>query len=62
MDRRGSMVLAVQRHPGSASYAHTLRERGKPGGIIACALAHRATKIAYAMVRDQVRFDATRWS
>jgi len=32
--------------------ARTLRERGKPGGIIACALTHRAGKIAFAMVRD----------
>jgi len=29
--------------------ARTLRERGKPGGIVACALTHRAGKIAFAM-------------
>lgn len=63
--RRALIELGIglwQRDPSAASYAHALRERGKPGGIIACALAHRATKIAYAMVRDQVPFDATRWS
>ena len=37
-------------------------ERGKPGGIIACALAHRASKIAFAMVRDQAPYDPARWS
>jgi transposase len=63
--RRALIELGIglwQRDPGSTSYAHTLRERGKPGGIISCALAHRASKIAYAMVRDQVPFDPTRWS
>ena len=38
------------------------RERGKPGGIIACALARRAGKIAFAMVRDQAPYDPARWS
>lgn len=33
---------------------------GKPGGIMACALAHRANKIAYAMVRDQHPYDPGR--
>jgi transposase len=46
----------------SRAYAHQLRERGKPGGIIACALAKRASKIAYAMVRDQAPYDPTHWS
>jgi transposase len=44
------------------TYAQQLRERGKPGGIIACALAHRANKIAYAVVRDQQLYDPTRWA
>lgn len=43
-------------------YATGLRERGKPGGVIACALAHRANKIAYAMVRDQKPYVARRVS
>jgi hypothetical protein len=29
-----------------------LRARGKTGGVVACAMAHRANKIAYAF-RDQ---------
>jgi transposase len=43
-------------------YAGRLRERGKPGGVIACALAHRANKIAYAMIRDQKPYDPHRWA
>jgi transposase len=43
------------------SYAAGLKSRGKPGGIIACALAHRATRIAYALVRDHASYDPSRW-
>jgi transposase len=45
----------------SKTYAAGLRARGKHGGIIACALAHRANRIAYALVRDQVDYDPARW-
>jgi transposase len=45
----------------SRAYAATLKARGKKGGVIACALAHRATRIAYAMVRDQADYDPARW-
>jgi transposase len=58
--RRAVLDLGIGlRHQDSAarSYAQTLRERGKPGGIIACALARRAGKIAYAMVREQKPYD-----
>jgi transposase len=47
--------------PPARSYAHTLRDRGKPGGIITCALAKRAGRIAFAMVRDQAPYDPARW-
>jgi transposase len=49
-------------HQDSAArgYASQLPERGQPGRVIACALAHRANKIAYAMVRDQKPYDPTR--
>ncbi len=43
-------------------YAQQLRARGKDGGVIACAMAHRANKIAFALVRDQVGYDPTRWA
>ena len=39
-----------------------LRARGKPAGVIACALANRANRIAFAMVRDQAAYDPDRWS
>lgn len=48
--------------PASKTYAAGLRARGKRGGVIACALAHRANRIAYALVRDQTRYDPTRWT
>jgi transposase len=51
-----------QKDPAARAYAQALRERGKPGGIIACALAHRACKIAFAMVCDQAPYDPARWS
>jgi transposase len=47
--------------PASKSYADRLRARGKHGGIISCALAHRANRIAYALVRDQTSYNPTRW-
>lgn len=47
--------------PPSAAYAQSLRARGKRGGIIACALANRANRIAYALVRDQGVYDPARW-
>ena len=48
--------------PAARSYATGLKARGKRGGIIACALAHRANKIAYALVRDHADYDPERWS
>ncbi len=63
--RRALIELGIglwQRDPASRAYAQGLRERGKPGGVIACALAHRANKIAFAMVGHQSPFDPTRWS
>src|SRR4051794_7951148 len=47
--------------PAGRAYAARLKARGKRGGIIACALAHRANKIAYAMIRDQADYDPARW-
>jgi len=48
--------------PTAKTYAHGLKERGKHGGIIACALAHRANRIAYALVRDHATYEPTRWA
>ncbi len=48
--------------PASKAYARQLQARGKPGGIIACALANRANRIAFALVRDQVDYDPAKWT
>lgn len=50
-----------QGHPDFARYAEELTARGKASGIIACALGHRANRVAFALVRDQVAFDPERW-
>jgi hypothetical protein len=41
--------------PAARRYGQQLRARGKNGGVIGCAMANRANKIAYAMVRDQTQ-------
>ena len=48
--------------PAAKNYAAGLKARGKNGGVIACALANRANRIAYAMVRDQHPYDPTLWA
>lgn len=63
--RRAILDLGVglwHQDPPARSYAAGLRERGKPGAIIACALARRANKIAFAMVRDQTPYDPACWA
>lgn len=46
----------------AAARAAEMRQRGKPGGIITNAIARRANRIAFVMVRDQVPYDPTRWT
>ena len=70
--REGSVLLRValvdlgtglwHSEPISRAYGTDLRARGKPGGIIITALAHRANKIAYAMVRHQQPWEPSRWA
>jgi len=48
--------------PAARRYGQQLRARGKKGGVIGCAMAHRANKIAYALVRDQSSYDPGRWA
>lgn len=48
--------------PAARNYAHGLKDRGKHGGVVACALAHRANRIAYALVRDDATYEPTRWA
>jgi transposase len=47
--------------PAAKAYGAALRARGKKGGVIACAMANRANRIAFALVRDQATYDANRW-
>lgn len=70
--REGSVLLRValvdlgtglwHSEPISRTYGSELRARGKPGGIIITAMAHRANKIAFAMVRDQRPWEPSRWA
>lgn len=48
--------------PTAKQRAAELKVRGKDGGVIACAMAHRANRIAFAMVRDQAVYDPNRWT
>jgi transposase len=48
--------------PAAKNHAARLRARGKKGGVIACAMAHRANRIAFALVRDQSPYDPNRWT
>jgi transposase len=50
-----------QGHPDFARYAKELESRGKRAGVVACALGHRANRVAFAMMRDRVAFDPDRW-
>jgi transposase len=48
--------------PAAKVYGSQLRARGKKGLVIACAMAHRANKIAFALVRDQSAYDQNKWT
>jgi transposase len=48
--------------PAARRYGQQLRARGKKGGVIGCAMANRANKIAYALVRDQSGYEPGRWA
>jgi len=48
--------------PGAKAHAAGLRTRGKKGSVITCAMAHRANRIAFALVRDQAAYDPARWT
>ena len=48
--------------PAAKVYGASLRARGKKGLVIACAMANRASRIAFALVRDQTRYDPSKWN
>ena len=61
--RRALLGLGVGlwRHdPPARAWAAQLRARGKAKGVIATALANRAGRIAFAMVRDQTAYQSDR--
>jgi transposase len=48
--------------PAARRYGQQLRARGKKGRVIGCAMANRANRIAYALVRDQTGYEPDRWA
>jgi transposase len=63
--RRALIDLGIGLWHGDAAarrYGQQLRARGKKGRVIGCAMANRANRIAYALVRDQSGYDPGRWA
>jgi len=52
----------LHQDPAARAYAAGLKARGKRGGVIGCALAHRANRIAFALTRDHATYDPARWT
>jgi transposase len=48
--------------PAAKVYGSQLRARGKRGMVIACAMANRANRIAFALVRDQRPYEPSKWT
>lgn len=48
--------------PAAKARGVELRARGKKGLVITCAMANRANRIAFALVRDQKPYDPTKWT
>ena len=59
---RETQTEFFEKERGAKQIAGELRARGKNGGVIACAMADLANKIAFALVRDQVGYEPTRWA
>jgi transposase len=63
ISREGSVELRrALIDPAAKAHGNELRARGKKGLVIACAMAHRANRIAFALVRDQTTYDPARWT
>lgn len=70
--REGSVPLRValvdlglglwHTEPAARAHGAARRARGKPGAVVTIAMAHRANRIAFAMVRDQQPWDGSRWA
>jgi transposase len=48
--------------PAAKAHGRAMRARGKKGLVIACAMANRANRIAFALVRNQQPYDPSRWT
>ena len=48
--------------PASRARAKELKARGMRGKVVTCAMANRANRIAFAMVRDHSCYDPARWA
>jgi transposase len=69
--REGSVPLRValvdlglglwHQEPAAQAHGAAMRARGKPGAVVVIAMAHRANRIAFAMVRDQKPWEGSRW-
>jgi transposase len=70
--REGSVPLRValvdlglglwHKEPVARAAACAMRARGKPGAVVTIAMANRANRIAFAMVRHQQPWDSGRWT
>jgi transposase len=49
-------------HPDFAAYKRRLRDAGKKPMVAAIAVAHRAHRLAFALIRSQKPYDATQWA
>ncbi|WP_024794158.1 IS110 family transposase [Tomitella biformata] len=48
--------------PAARARGAELRARGMKGKVIACTMANRANRIAFAMVRDHTAYEPARWA
>lgn len=49
-------------HPDFAAYKRRLRDAGKKSMVTAIAVAHRAHRLAFALIKSQKPYDATQWA
>jgi transposase len=52
----------VLHHPDFAAYKRRLRDAGKKPIVAAIAVAHRAHRLAFALLKSQKPYDATQWA
>ena len=63
--RQAMIALGVSialHHPDFAAYKRRLRQAGKKPMVATIATAHRAHRLAFAIIRSQKPYDAARWA